>query len=229
MINFNLVTISSSGYEEYTLNLAKSLKISENNNTLNVYCIDKQSFEKLNSYGLNTFLIESETFNNDLKKYGTTEFNKFMYYKMKVVNDLLNKHKHVFYVDSDVVFLNKLDPINNYKKNFEILSMKDFNFKTPQTVYICAGFMIVKSNIKTRKLFNPKKILDNNFKYDDQHLINKRRKFFNNKYLEENLFCNGSYFLNKSNELDPIAVHFNFIIGDKKKEIMKENNMWYVD
>lgn len=229
MINYKLVTISSAGYEEYTLNLAKSLKKFGEASKLHVYCLDEKSFNSLNQSGLNTKFIDSKIFSNNLKEYGTTDFNKFMYFKMKIIHELLKEEEFVFYVDSDVVFKNNLNYFDKDLKNFEILSMKDFNFKTPKKHYICAGFMIVKSNIKTRKIFNPKKILKNKFKYDDQHLINSRRKFINNKYLETDLFCNGSFFLNNLKKLDPIAVHFNFIKGDKKKEIMKKHGYWLID
>lgn len=229
MIDYKLITISSSGYEDYTLNLVKSLENFGEETKLNIYCLDQKSYNLFNNLGLNTHFVDSKIFSENLKEYGTIDFNKFMYFKMKVVHDLLKEENYVFYIDSDVVFKKNLNYFDNYLNKFEILSMKDFNYKTPNTHYICAGFMIIKSNIKTRKLFNPKKILSNKFEYDDQHLINKRRKLLRNKYLETNLFCNGSYFLANYKELDPIAVHFNFITGDKKKETMKQYGYWFID
>ena len=41
-------------------------------------------------------------------------------------------------------------------------------------------------------------------------------------------YCNGSFYIENHKILDPTVIHFNYIVGDNKKDIMKKYNSWYL-
>jgi hypothetical protein len=45
------------------------------------------------------------------------------------------------------------------------------------------------------------------------------------------LFLNGNYYYNNNNNNNnnPYLIHFNWIIGDKKKEKMRDYAKWYLE
>ena len=89
-------------------------------------------------------------------QFGTTEFNTFMFYKMKVIKDSLINNDLVLYTDGDVVF--KKDFIDSLSKfqNLDLKAIKDFDIRNPNKVSICAGFMILKSNFKNKATYKSK-------------------------------------------------------------------------
>ena len=109
-----------------------------------------------------------------------------------------------------------------------MVAIKDFHIDNPNKDSICAGFMVLKSNYKMRRLFNPKLITKNDFKIHDQEIINSKKKWIKYEYLDTDLYTNGSYFLKNNNIIDPVVIHFNYIVGEKKKEIMKEHGYWFL-
>ncbi len=225
----NLITISSKFYMDYTLNMLTSLKNLGLDNKINTYCLDNDSYKEISSNGFNA---EEVKIDFDIVKnpthYGTKDFNIFMYYKVKVIKSELKNNKFVTYTDGDVVFKKPFDDIYKDSNKHDLISVKDFHVKNPGKTSICAGFMVLKSNFKTKYLFNPNTISKNNFEIHDQEIINSKKKWISYKYLDHESFCNGSYFLENSEKLDPVLIHFNYIVGDDKKEIMKDQNCWYI-
>lgn len=231
--NMTCITLTSNSYLDYTLNMLHSLKNLGLDNLFTTYCLDESSFYKLGNLGFNVIsysnkLLDNKELEDEFKYYGTTDFNKFMYAKMDTIRKELKKYPYVIYSDSDVVFKKDFLKSENLFKNLDFLAMKDFSADSPQKTSICAGFMIIKSNIKTKYLFNPKDIQKKNFSVHDQEVINSKKHRFNYDYLDENKFSNGSYFCKYYSELDPSVVHFNYIVGNKKKDVMKELNCWYI-
>jgi hypothetical protein len=43
------------------------------------------------------------------------------------------------------------------------------------------------------------------------------------------LFPNGKYYYNNSANINPYLIHFNWIVGDEKKEKMRTYDKWYLD
>ena len=225
----NLITITSKYYMDYTLNMLVSLKKLGLENKINTYCLDTDSYRELSSNGFNAEEVKMDF---DIVKnpthYGTIDFNIFMYYKVKVIKNELKNNKYVTYTDGDVVFKKTFNDIFKDCNKYDLIALKDFDVNNPSKTSICAGFMVLKSNFKTKYLFNPNTISKNNFEIHDQEIINSKKKWIRYKYLDHKLFCNGSYFLENSENLDPVLIHFNYIVGDHKKEVMKEKNCWYI-
>ena len=88
--------------------------------------------------------------------------------------------------------------------------------------------MILKSNFKIKRLINPNIISKKNFQIQDQELINSRKKWLNYEYFNQEEYCNGSFYIENHKILDPTVIHFNYIVGDNKKDIMKKYNSWYL-
>ena len=88
--------------------------------------------------------------------------------------------------------------------------------------------MYLKSNLKIKKIINPKIISKNNFKIQDQEIINSKRKWINFEFLSQEDYCNGSFYMKNNKTLNPTVIHFNYIVGDNKKDIMKKYNSWYL-
>ena len=104
--------------------------------------------------------------------------------------------------------------------------------------------MFIKSNDFTKNVFN----LDNNYQeiieksrlpvktkqWCDQMYINNiyiklSNDIFKRKLLPKNTFPNGEVY-NKTKGIikEPYLIHFNYIIGDKKKSIMDQGGYWYL-
>ena len=83
-------------------------------------------------------------------------------------------------------------------------------------------FYEIKKNKNTLNFFNPeniskKKIMSG---LHDQQYINENKHKLNYTKLPLDLFPNGAhYYLNGHKNLDPLIIHFNYVIGSKKKEI----------
>ena len=225
-----IITITSKWYIEYTLNMLFSLNELNLSNIVNVYCLDNESYEQINERGYNGKKIDTKyKITTSPTQFGTNEFNTFMYYKMKVIRDALKQNKEILYTDGDVVFKKKnfLQYLDN-SFNCDLLAIKDFNVENPQKTSICAGFMYLKSNLKIKKIINPKIISKNNFKIQDQEIINSKRKWINFEFLSQEDYCNGSFYMKNNKILNPTVIHFNYIVGDNKKDVMKKYNSWYL-
>jgi len=224
-----IITITSKWYFEFTLNMLTSLKKLDLHKNIVTYCLDDDSFNAISGNEFKAKQIEtSYEITKNPTHYGTKEFNTFMYYKMKVIKDELSKNDFLLYTDGDVVFKKDFKNIFDDQNSYEMVAIKDFNVINPEKESICAGFMLLKSNLNIRRLFNPNLIVKNNFKIQDQEIINSKKKRIKYKFLDKDEFCNGSYYLKNYEQLDPVAIHFNYILGDTKKETMKKLNCWYV-
>ena len=103
-----IITITSKWYTDYTLNMLLSLQEISLSNIVNVYCLDSESYEKINENGFNGKKIDTKyKITTSPTQFGTYEFNTFMYYKMKVMRDALKQNKEILYTDGDVVFKKK--------------------------------------------------------------------------------------------------------------------------
>ena len=61
-----------------------------------------------------------------------------------------------------------------------------------------------------------------------QSYINKNKKKFNYSILPLNDFPNGAHYYQHFKSLNPQMIHFNYVRGDKKLELMREHKEWYI-
>jgi len=229
--NFTLITLTNSGYRNYTLNLIKSLKKIGYKNDFKCYCLDDDSFDFFQSKDVDTYRVGT---NEDLIKFeilGTDLFNKITLYKLSIIYQNLLEYDYVILTDGDVVFennnfteylfseINGFDMLvqDNYKD--EILKHKNNG--------ICAGFMFIRSNARTINMFKPSNVKkhDNG---NDQEYINDVIDSVKYKKLPIKLFPNGCYYYDNFDKISPFLIHFNCMNGDGKRLMMKRHNKWYL-
>ena len=58
--------------------------------------------------------------------------------------------------------------------------------------------------------------------------INRNLAKFNYSLLPLEKFPNGPYFYENYQTLKPNIIHFNYVLGEKKIELMKKYNEWYL-
>ena len=231
-----LVTFTSAGYEDLTQNLCKSIEENDVNFNLNIFCLDDVSYSHDFGGNSNNILFTQEKiFNmpsNDILRQDEVGFGNLMYKKFQIIHESLKQFEYVIYTDSDIVI--KKDFIKKITYNFkykDIVFQDDKRPSKPNVINLCAGFMLIKSNKKMLKFFNPKSITEdffNKYKTHDQTYINKSKSKFNYNVLSLKEFPNGPKFYKDSEELDPYMVHFNYVRGEEKIDLMKKYNEWYI-
>lgn len=237
------ITLTNDGYLDYTLNCLKSLEKINFYETLHCYTIGSNSHNKLLSLGYSSEEINDKNISTNFEEWQSNNIGKIYQQKFHIIYKNLLDHKYVCFTDGDIVFNN-----NNFLK-YCIENIKDHDILIQNNNQcdddkseVCSGFMFIKSNKITIDLFNPKhteKFKDNKG-WGDQLYVNNVLNKFNFKILPLNLFPNGKYFnLNtiihhKKNPTINMLIknsyltHFNYIVGNKKKESMKKCDVWYL-
>ena len=231
--NFTTVSFTSAGYIELSYNLILSIRKNNLPLKLKLYCLDRESFEFFNKVHENTIFLENEdNFSNDLMKQSDSNFGELMLKKFFIIHKNLSESNNVLYVDGDIVL--RKDFIKYFQSllsNNDIIFQNDKRPSKPNQINVCAGFMLIKSNKKMIKFFDPEKIPINkiiNYKTHDQTHLNKNLAKFKYFILPMKHFPNGPFFYENYNEIDPYIVHFNYILGKDKISRMKELNEWYL-
>tara|TARA_B100001057_G_C22590545_1_gene848802 strand:+ start:143 stop:850 length:708 start_codon:yes stop_codon:yes gene_type:complete len=230
---FTAITFTSSGYIDISYNLIMSIKRNNVPINLKLYCLDIESFKFFEEKNEETFLLEDESsFSYKLMKQNDSDFGELMLKKFFIIHKNLLEDTNVLYVDGDIVLK------KDFTKYFESLLLKnDIVFQNdkrpskPNQINVCAGFMLIKSNKKMIKFFDPEKIPIKkivNYKTHDQTHLNKSLAKFKYTILPLQHFPNGPYFYENYNKIDPFMVHFNYILGEDKISRMKELNEWYL-
>ena len=231
-----LITLTNNAYIEYTQNLVTSLKNVGINN-LEVYTVGKKAYKHFNKQSIQAHLLSNNFFSNvnKLQKWRSKNFNRLMFIKLSIIYESLLESEKVLYIDGDIVFLK--NPISelNQMNIVDMIAQHDYN-PSEKNETLCAGFMLVNNTEASKNLFNPSKVphdlldLDpkNPNHFDDQRYINQNLKDIDYYFLDLNEFPNGLYFYDKHKDLDPSIIHFNYIIGNEKKQKMKEMGYWYL-
>ena len=229
------ITFTNKGYIDYTHNLLESIKKNGTDTQLEVIAIDNESFEYFKSIydDVSFFGSDFAKEQNKLLKQIEDGFGNLMMTKFEVIYSSLLKHESVLYIDGDIVIKKNFNHyLEKFIHNKDIVFQNDKRPSKPNETKVCAGFMLINSNKKTLKFFNPKNVPFEkviNYVAHDQTHINKSRSKFEHSILPLDLFPNGPHYYANTTDLDPFIIHFNFLIGDVKKEKMKEYGEWYIN
>jgi len=225
--NVAFITLTNSGYIDYTLNCLESLKKINSKINLTCYCIGTDGYNKLKENNFQTILIEDDV-NSNFQTFRNGNWSNITYYKFKIIYENLLLHEYVCITDGDIVYENNffmdflLDNIddNDLLAQSEGIEIDDF----------CTGFMFIKSNPKTLSLFNPENVekYKNVVGWDDQIYINEIRNMLKYKKLPLYLFPTGKYYYTYFNYLKPYLIHFNWLYGHDKMEKMIKHNKWFI-
>ncbi len=240
------ITLTNTGYLNYTLNCLKSIEKQNIEIPLKCYSSDIGGYNKLKELNIPCEHIENNYYRGGKHVgFGSKEFGELMKVKVKIIYDNLLKYDYVCYTDGDIVFLrdNLFQYLLDNIEDNNILVQK--NKLDTHLNEMCAGFMFIKSTDFTKNLFN----LENNNYQDiieesrlniktkqwcDQMYINSVKSqvtddIFKIKLLPIQTFPCGQVFLKaKCSIKEPYLIHFNYIIGNKKGSVMGKNGYWYL-
>ena len=231
MTNLNFITFTNKGYVDYTKNLLISNKLSQTNANIKVYTLDDYSYDFFSDIHDNVELFRKEDFANNYLSQADENFGNLMLVKFELIYKELLKNENVVYVDGDIVF--KKDFCNkliDFSPSSDIVFQNDLRPSKPNREWVCAGFMYIQSNEVTRDFFKPTEKLVRKFtryKTHDQSYINKNRKKFSYSILPLDEYPNGAHFYQYYETLEPYIIHFNYVRGDEKVELMKKHGEWY--
>ena len=230
MIDIKAITLTNKGYIEFTDNLIASIEKNNINIDLDVCTMDSYSTDYFDKKNQNTNLITKSNKKKFLRQ-DSKNFGEYMIIKLNMIHSYLTKFEYILYLDGDIVIK---DEITNYladaMRSFDLLIQDDKNPKKPNLEYLCAGFMLIKSNRKTLDFFDTSKINNEELMegLHDQGYINNNKDFLDYQKLPLELFPNGPYFYENSEILNPKIIHFNYVLGSKKKSVMKDYEEWYI-
>lgn len=241
MINFNkkielflgienkiaFITLTNSGYINYTLNCLQSLNNINLQIPLHCYCIGKFCYNNLSSSGFKCSLIDEEE-NSGLSTYKNGNWSNTVFNKFKIIHENLLKYEYVCYTDGDVVYENNdfLGYLTEKIGDYEMLIQNNCEGLHA----VSTGFMFIRSTKNMISLFDPIYI-ENNYKlsndYDINDYLENIKNKINYKLLPLSLFPYGDYYYKNNSFILPYLIHFNWVIGHEKKEKMIYYGKWF--
>jgi hypothetical protein len=232
-----MFTVTNTGYLDYTRNMLQSLKKFNIDKKMLIVCLDENSNKYFKEHDYFTLLINVNL--NEFAHIGTESFSRCCYIKLMIFYKIIMMNYNVFYIDGDIFFMkNPIEELIKLKEESDDLWIQNDSLEDNNYSNVCAGFLYIKSNDITKKYFNINTSeCINNYNEckkhnNDQTYINIFIKpYLNTKLFPLNLFPNGQYFYNYSEQIKDsiVMVHFNWVVGNMKKENMKQYNMWLLD
>jgi len=228
--DIDFITLTTSGYIDYTLNCVESLKRTNCDQPFHIHCIGNVGYKILQDNKVdNTYLIDDEK-NSNFQEFRKGNWSNITAYKFDVIHKHLKTNKYVCFSDGDIVYENKdflkycLDNIGDNEALFQDNYPKDQN-----KVDICTGFMFIKSTERTIKYFDPQNVLNNKntVGWDDQVYVNNNNSVIKFSLLPKDLFPVGRKYFQDHSVITPMMIHFNWVVGNNKRDIMKVYNKWY--
>ena len=224
------ITLTNTGYINYTLNCLKSLENINFNEKLKCYCIGKEGFNILNSKNYDCELIDDEN-NSNFQVFRNGNWSNITFNKFRIIYENLLIYDYVCITDGDIVFENP-NVLKTLKEDILDNDMLIQNDKLTDNdnSLLCSGFMFLKSNEATKKFFNPLNVENekNKLGWDDQIYMNDNKNKLKYKVLPLHLFPNGKYFYENNEMINPYIIHFNWVIGSEKQKKMDYYKKWYL-
>ena len=218
----DFITLTNTGYIDYTLNCYESLKHINLNIHLKSYCIGDLGCSILHSNNYQCELID-DTSSENFQTIANGNWNDIMFYKFDIIYKHLLNNKYVCITDGDIVYENNkiFDYLLDNIEDNELLIQSEGLYND----VLCAGFMFIKSNENTLTLFNPENVKktrydkDGNDKdWNDQIYVNSIKHKLKFKELPLQLFPTGNYYYRFYETIQPYLIHFNWVVGHEKKK-----------
>jgi lipopolysaccharide biosynthesis glycosyltransferase len=109
MDNIIFISVFNLGCIEIAENHIISL-LKNNITNYRAYVTDEESFDILTKKGYNVKYYSIEKINSEKMNFGTDGFNNLSFTRYKIINEVLNEGKIVWYLDVDTVVLYDLHP-----------------------------------------------------------------------------------------------------------------------
>ena len=242
MDNLLFISVFNYGCIEIAHNHLESLKKNNIQNYM-AYVTDSESFYYLSSRNYNVKIVDDVQYTKEKSDFATKKFNELSYLRYKIISNLLEENKTIWYLDVDTVVLKDLnkDYNDNYKNiDFDIMFQNDINM-------FCSGCMlfkpIKKNNLLCKLIYNNRN--DNN---NDQiilrNVLMKIPNLYNIKTFDILKFPNGLLYFNelhdniqwrkaqedyRSSPNNTHFVHANWMVGvDTKINAFKSKQLWFI-
>lgn len=252
--NILWITMINNGYILYTKNFLESLKVNNINMKLIVFCMDEKCIielkEKYEDYCIPILVdfIDNNKYSDNLELYGDLEYKKIVFAKLDTIKFMLKLlnvcdiNCNVGYIDTDIVILKNIDEyileVMNEYKNVDVFFQCDEVGKACTNKYKCgnpcSGVLVLRNKYYLSKLLNYE--LNDIIKfYGDQDYLKYTFLVNNIKYITFNKvkIMNGGYntkMIKRHLKLtdETLLLHFNYMIGDRKRKSMIINKKWYL-
>lgn len=234
-MNTVILLLTNDGFQEYTYNFLKSLLFHEISlSNVILYCLDSTSYNHYTKKFPNLCVKKTPCQFDLYAKYTTfakNDFNKLCLEKLKCVSQELQRDNIVLYFDLDI-YITSGNIIKRAQElfdrnNVDMLIQLDIGLYSKTKTRYCAGMFFVKPTDNTKYLFGH----DSIFNYEqDQKYLNQNIHHVKYTYLPPHEFPSGAFWFQSSfKPYNLKAVHYNFIVGSKKKERMKQYKHWIND
>jgi len=223
------------GYLDYTRNFIRYYKKLNAPWKLHVYCMDKKSYDFLQSYKeIVTHYLPIPGF-EDFYEWGQPQYKTICYYRYKIIYPLFKAKRinFVIHFDTDIALLK--DPVDfmiDYmeKNKCEMAGQCDEKSlacsNSTACPNICGGCFIMRRCDTTLELCKESSYRNyiDRFHSDQQYFNLRLTKKHS---LPVNLFVHTpkESLLNENT----FIYHFNWMVGDIKKSVMKEKGFWLLD
>lgn len=245
------ITLTNDGYIKYTLNCIESLerirKTSQNKDGVSIpplvtYCMGKKGCQELRKRNFPyKEIIPEDASHTEFHTFRRGHFSNITYQKFVIIHMHLLSHDYVCFTDGDIVY--ERDDLFHYllntiqSKQVDLLIQNDGEHDDDHS-NLCSGFMFIRSNEKTRALFNPAVMRDDRdtVGWDDQIYINSIKDKLTYALLPLTLFPTGKHYYrqmenkresDKDENYIPYLIHFNWVRGHKKEDKMRFYGKWY--
>jgi hypothetical protein len=234
-MSIKFITLTNTGYIDYTLNCLESLNRIKSSFIPHSYCVGEEAYNILKNKGYDCTLINNDETVQKFQTFGYRNFHDITYYKFPIIYENLQKYDYVCFTDGDIVYENNtfMDYlINNIEDNDLIVQSEGHHSGD-----VCTGFMLIKSNEKMIQLYDcvseegKKKYMECAFDNNDQSYFNKFVKpYCSFQALSLRKYPNGNAFYKDTTRRETaVLVHFNWVKGHLKMAKMKEHRMWLLE
>jgi hypothetical protein len=227
------VTLTNSGYLDYTLNMIESLK------PLGLHvlslCLDKECWSVLREKGHAAHLCFPDI--SGFATIDSPQFRSVAFYKLYLIGRILKDGYDVLYTDGDIVYTKDPFPylfsLLDANPKLECIIQNDADPRgSSYKLNLCTGFFWIRATSATvhEFTFDDERIGTFNQYGLDQDFFNAHiRDTLSYHSLDQSLFPNGAYYEHVAHSIpDAYLLHFNFIIGHSKKYAMIQANRWYL-
>ncbi|KAI8875666.1 glycosyltransferase family 77 protein [Backusella circina FSU 941] len=242
-----IVATANYGMRNHVYNWIESLKHTGETKFL-IFCLDDKLFQhlKLSGYEQQATYIPDSWFHQEVEEgfelYYSKKYRVITHSKTLVVQQLLYQNINVFFSDVDIVWTRSrmvefVYTFLNIREETHVL----FQTEGMDQKVINSGFYLMRpSDEMKRLLVKTIQIQDTDEAMTQQGAMNAALSMLNMDVrsgtvvlLDVLHFPNGFvYFENdlpNKHGIQPFIVHANYLVGDDKKQKLKEHNLWYLD
>jgi hypothetical protein len=234
-------TLTSNGYKFITHNLITNLRNLKVPWKLCVICSDTPSYLYMKREGIPCIKSPKQVkdFGSDIVRFESKNFQKLNILKLNLLEELSKDERidSCIYMDGDIAVYNNFVPDILDRLSLSSLLFqcdehkKDLLCESSTCPWVCTGFIAWKKGIDS-SIFKINEVEVWNNKPEDQAWVNYALKKYDVKYLTlpRNLYPNGMFvnIVGPKNTKEEFILHYNYRIGQQKREDMKRFGDWYL-